>query len=135
VRVFLDANILFSSASPDSATRAMIDRISITAELVTNQHAWEEARRNIELKRPHLLQELAALKSRMEITERFKHVDDTGLPDKDLPVLGSAIASVCTHLWTGDKHHFGPLYGNVIQGTRVVSGVMLAKELDDLSAS
>ena len=126
--VFLDANILFSAATPDSPTRALLNIILQHARAVTNEHAWEEARRNLEHKRPHLITALNELKSGIEFTGNFKEVALPPLPDKDQPVIGGAIASRCTHLWTGDKRHFGPLYGRTIQGTMIVSGVMLANE-------
>jgi len=128
MRVFLDANILFSAATPDSPTRALLNIILRHARAVTNEHAWEEARRNLEHKRPHLITALNELKSGIEFTGNFKEVALPPLPDKDQPVIGGAIASRCTHLWTGDKRHFGPLYGRTIQGTMIVSGVMLANE-------
>lgn len=129
MRVFLDANILFSAATPDSPTRALLDIILRHARAVTNEHAWEEARRNVERKRPHLIAALNDLKPRIEFTGNFKEVAQPVLPDKDQPIIGGAIASRCSHLWTGDKRHFGPLYGRTIQGTRIVSGVMLANEV------
>jgi uncharacterized protein len=129
VRVFLDANVLFSAATPDSATRTLLNHVVGKAEAVTNEHAWEEARRNIELKRPHLAAELMALRSKIHFSSRLVFVRTARLPAKDHPILGGAIAAKCTHLWTGDKRHFGALYGDTIQGVRIVSGVMLADEL------
>jgi predicted nucleic acid-binding protein len=129
MRVFLDANILFSAAMPDSPTRILLDIILRHASVVTNEHAWEEARRNIEHKRPHLIAALNNLKPEIEFSSHFKEVDQPVLPDNDQPIIGGAIASRCSHLWTGDKRHFGPLYGRTIQGTRIVSGIMLAKEV------
>lgn len=129
MRVSLDANILFSAAAPDSPTRALLDIILRHAKAVTNEHAWEEARRNVERKRPHLIAALNNLKPRIEFTGNFKEVAHSVLPDKDQPIIGGAVASRCSHLWTGDKRHFGPLYGRTIQGTRIVSGVMLANEV------
>jgi hypothetical protein len=32
-------------------------------------------------------------------------------------------------LSTGDKRHFGRLYGRTVHGTRIVSGAMLADEV------
>lgn len=129
MRVFLDANILFSAAAQNSPTRVLLDIILRHATAVTNQHAWEEARRNVEHKRPHLLTALNDLRPRLEFSGNFKEVVQPALPDKDQPIIGGAVASRCSHLWTSDKRHFGPLYGRTIQGTRIVSGVMLANEV------
>ena len=131
MRVFLDANVLFSAAAPESPTRQLLEMILRHAKAVTNEHAWEEARRNVERKRPHLLDELKHLKPRLEFTAKFKTVEKPALPDKDQPIIGGAVASGCSDLWTGDKRHFGSLYGRTVEGTRIVSGVMIA---DDVTA-
>ena len=51
------------------------------------------------------------------------------LPDKDEPVLGAAIAGRCDYLVTGDRTHFGALYGRTIGGVAIVSPRQLAEEL------
>ena len=53
MRVFLDANILFSAAADDSPTRALLGIILRHAKAATNEHAWEEARRNVDQPRGH----------------------------------------------------------------------------------
>ena len=127
--MFIDANVLFSAATPDSPTRRVLDVILEKAEGVTNEHAWQEAERNLRLKRPHQVGELDRLRPRLEFSARLAPVAESVLPRKDQPVLGGAIGACCTHLWTGDKRHFGPLYGRVISGTRVVSGPMIVADL------
>jgi uncharacterized protein len=129
MRVFLDANVLFSAASPESPTRQLLEAVLQHAKAVTNEHAWEEARRNVERKRPHLTDELNRLKPRIEFTRSFRAISEPVLPSKDQPVMGGAIASGCSHLWTGDKRHFGLLYGRAVHGTRIVSGIMLAEAM------
>jgi hypothetical protein len=49
------------------------------------------------------------------------------LPEKDRPVLAAAINHHCDILVTGDRTHFGPLYGKIIQGVSVLSPAMLAE--------
>jgi hypothetical protein len=129
MRVFLDANVLFSAADPASATRALLEAVFAHAVAVTNRHAWEEAQRNLDRKRAHLVPELAKIEPRLELTARFVSVPGLPLPDKDLPVIGGAVAARCTHLWTSDRQHFGGLYGMEVGGTKIVSSVMLADEL------
>ena len=48
------------------------------------------------------------------------------LPDKDRPILAAAIHHRCDILVTGDRTHFGSLYGKAIRGVRVMSPAMLA---------
>jgi hypothetical protein len=55
MRVFLDANILFSGARPNSRMGAFLETLSRQADLLTNAYAFEEARRNLELKFPDSL--------------------------------------------------------------------------------
>ena len=51
------------------------------------------------------------------------------LPAKDQPVLASAIGQGCTALVTGDRTHFGALYGRAIHGVTIHSPRSLAKAL------
>ena len=129
MRVFADANVLFSAADPESATRVLLNALFHHATVVINEHVWEEARRNIETKRPDLASSLATLKSSFHFSLRMTIVEDCPLPDKDQPVLGGAVAARCSHLWTGDKRHFGHLYGKTISGTQIVPAIVLADEL------
>ncbi|OHD70989.1 MAG: hypothetical protein A2W19_07650 [Spirochaetes bacterium RBG_16_49_21] len=129
MRVFLDANILFSAAAKNSATRFLLDLLLTKAEAFTNQHAWGEASRNIELKRPEHAESLIKLKKMLIFTDAFSGEFHLDIPDEDVPILAGAIGSKCTHLWTGDKKHFGKYFGKTIRGVKIVSGVMLADEL------
>ncbi len=129
MRVFADANVLFSAADPKSATRILLEALFQHAAVVINEHVWEEVRRNVDLKRPSLISSLEKLKPRFHMSAKMTVLKDVALPDKDQPVLGGAVADQCSHLWTGDKRHFGHLYGKTIGGTLVVSATMLADEL------
>jgi predicted nucleic acid-binding protein len=51
------------------------------------------------------------------------------LKDKDIPILGGAIAGRATHLLTGDERDFGALFGTTIRSVIIVSPRMLAEEL------
>ena len=129
MRVFADANVLFSAADPASATRVLLEALFTHASVVINEHVWEEARRNITMKRPGLTNSLEAMKTNFLFSSKMAPVADSHLPDDDQPVLGGAVATRCSHLWTGDKRHFGHLYGKTVSGTLVVSAAVLADEL------
>jgi len=130
VRIFADANILFSASDTRSATRILLDAARrCGAELVTNAHAWEEAERNILLKRPLQVKGFNLLTPLLEKSQAFAPVTDSGLPAQDIPVLCGAIGSRCTHLWTGDKQHFGKWYGKSMHGVIVISRRMLMDQL------
>ena len=49
------------------------------------------------------------------------------LPEKDRPVLAAAIRLRCDALVTGDRTHFGKLYGVTIEGVAIHSPQSLAE--------
>jgi hypothetical protein len=49
------------------------------------------------------------------------------LPEKDWPVLAAAIRLRCETLVTGDRAHFGALYGKTVNGVSIYSPRSLAK--------
>ena len=51
------------------------------------------------------------------------------LPVKDRPVLAAAIHQSCDALVTGDRTHFGALYGRTIHGVTIHSPRSLAEAL------
>lgn len=129
MRVFLDANILFSASKPDSRIRALINLLAKHGECITNDYAIEEARRNLELKAPTLVTELDKLTQKLEIITTLITEVGIKLKLKDIPILGGAIASGATHLLTGDERDFGAYFGKMVQSVKVVSPRMLADEL------
>ena len=131
MKVFLDANILFSASDSESATRRLLDRLVRHAKPVSSPHAWEEARRNLELKRPHLLTGLESLRGSVAITHAFNLPPDLSMADKDKPVFAGAIGAGCTHFWTSDRRHFNSLYGKKIYGVLITSSIQLAEMLTD----
>ena len=130
MRVFLDANILFSASDEISATRRLFTLLVQRDEAITSPHAWEEARRNLERKRPHLLPGLEGLRRSVTMTHAFRLPDGLNLAEKDKPVLAGAIGSACSHLWTSDRSHFGALYGQTLHGVSIVSSLQLVDLLD-----
>ena len=130
MRVFLDANILFSASNGISATRQLLDRLLSRAQVITSTHAWEEARRNVERKRHQHLHGLEGLRARIEITHAFKLPTTMVVADKDKPIMAGAVGAGCTHLWTSDAMHFGAYYGVTIHGVTIVSSIQLAALLD-----
>ncbi|MEI8294696.1 MAG: hypothetical protein WCG66_12075 [bacterium] len=60
---------------------------------------------------------------------------DLLLPEKDRPVLASAIKHKCQALLTGDKTHFGRLYAQTIAGVSIHSPQSLAELLTGASGA
>jgi predicted nucleic acid-binding protein len=68
MRVFLDANVLFSAAKSDGAVRALL-RLLIERghECVADSYVAAEARRNLEAKGPEALAAFDALLPRLKV--------------------------------------------------------------------
>ena len=129
MRVFLDANILFSGARSNSRMGAFLETLSRQADLLTNAYAFEEARRNLELKFPDSLKALEKLARQCEMISQLSVDLEVELPHKDQPILGGAVAGRATHLLTGDERDFGKFWGKTVQGVKIVSPKMLAEEV------
>jgi uncharacterized protein len=131
MRVFLDANLIFSAAQTGSPSRQLIEILARHATLITHPAVWQEAERNLHVKRPGWLAGLATLKPLLYFHTGVAICPDVGLPGKDQPVLAAAIAARADRLATGDRTHFGPLFGRTIQGVRILSTRMMAEEMQD----
>lgn len=126
MRVFLDVNVLFSASNEGSNIAKLIDQLMTQGTAVTNDFALEEARRNVELKPPGWIDRLRQIVARLEIVPTVQFDLPVELAEKDRPILCMAIDTRCEALVTGDKRHFGHLFGHVIEGVRVVTLVQLA---------
>jgi predicted nucleic acid-binding protein len=134
VRIFLDANILFSAAKSAGAIRRLLEL------LLDGGHACcvdgfvvAEARRNLELKAPGGPVTLDSLLDRLDAAP-MQVLDPEiesklPLPEKDRPVLAAAIRRNCEALITGDRTHFRALYGRTIHGVKIHSPRSIAELL------
>ena len=133
MRVFLDANILFSAAKSAGAVRELLTLLRRSgAELWADAYVVEEARRNLAAKAPAALQDLDDILNRTSLAPMVQmHAGQpvAKLPDKDLPVMEAAIRSRCDFLLTGDRTHFGSLYGSRVQGVEIIAPAALASRL------
>ncbi|MBI4293892.1 MAG: PIN domain-containing protein [Betaproteobacteria bacterium] len=136
MRIFLDANILFSAAKAHGAVRRLVEMlIKARHECCADGFVLEEARRNLAAKAPEGLVVLDSLVARIEVAraQSFDAALDAALPlplpDQDRPVLAAAIRLGCAALVTGDRTHFGPLYGKSFRGVAIHSPRSLAQAL------
>lgn len=129
MRVFLDANVLFSASYASSNIARLIHLLIKQGEAVTSDFAVEEARRNIMLKRSAWDEDSCTLIEQIQIVPSIQFDLPIELAEKDQPILCTAIRSKCQYLATGDKQDFGHLYGHNIQGVTVVTLVILAEIL------
>ncbi|MES2662650.1 MAG: PIN domain-containing protein, partial [Pseudomonadota bacterium] len=102
MKIFLDANVLFSASNAQSNIYQFLQLLLRDHQLITSPYAFEEARRNIELKRPAWLPTLEALKSQIILCANTPLLVEIALVDKDRPILGAAIGAQCDYLLTGD---------------------------------
>jgi len=119
MRVFLDANILFSAAWKDDSDAALLFHLAEAhfCELTTSYLVVEEARRNIVRKRPARQPALERLVAQTRIGNEPAETHlavarQHGLPDKDIPILAATVAQGADLLVTGDRRDFGHLYGS-----------------------
>ncbi len=127
MRLFLDANVLFTAAySPAGRARALFELARANrCELLSSTHAIKEAVRNISSKAPAAIDDLA------DLFGTVTHINETdprlvawagglGLPDNDAPILGAAAAAGADALVTGDRRHFGHLLGTSPGGVEII---------------
>lgn len=127
LRVFLDANVLFSASNASSNIARLIDLLIKTGQAVTSDFALEEARRNIHLKRPAWSDAFNALIGKVEIVPSIQFELPVELTEKDRPILCAAIRSGCQYLATGDRRDFGHLYDHTIEVVTVITLARLAE--------
>ncbi|MFO7724012.1 MAG: PIN domain-containing protein [Oceanipulchritudo sp.] len=135
MRLFLDANILFSAAKSAGAVRDFLVRLrTLGHTFVVDGYVVGEARRNVEAKFPEAVGDLDRLLADCEIfTELCAPLACAIVPElteKDHPVLAAALQHRCDALVTGDKVHFGSLYGQKINGVMIHSPAGLAGHLE-----
>ncbi len=130
MRVFLDANVLFSASNAGSNVARLIQRLFENGTAVTSDFALEEASRNVELKRPNWIVSFKALSAQVEVAQSVRFELSVELADKDAPILCTGIRAGCEALVTGDKRHFGHLYGQTIKGVTIMSLIDFANALE-----
>ncbi len=125
LRVFLDANVLFSAAYREQAKLAVLWKLR-GVHLITSLYATQEAANNLdEDDRQSRLRDLIegieivsdALWIDSKIQDKLAGID---LPDKDRPILAAAVAANAEFLLTGDIQHFGRYFGQVRCGVRIL---------------
>src|SRR5207249_3743703 len=121
MRIFLDANILFSASFPNSLLANFLAELQQHATLLSNAYAKLEAERNIAAKAPSRIPAFHELVSRLELVPLQLFDLNVKLAEKDRPILCGAIAGRADYLLTGDKKDFGRLFGRTVRATKVVN--------------
>lgn len=134
MRIFLDANVLFSAGKSGGAMRAFLLQLKSSGHvLVADGYVAGEARRNLEAKFPAAMKDFEDLMMQVEASAgtcgSLPAEIAPELPEKDRPVLAASIHNRCEILLTGDKTHFGPLYGRTVEGVVIHSPASFAIKL------
>jgi predicted nucleic acid-binding protein len=129
MRVFLDANVLFSASNTGSNIARLIALLCQRGAAVSSDLAVEEARRDISLKRAAWLPAFDELLGSVEVTPSARFELPVDLPPRDAPLLCAAIRRRCRLFVTGDKRDFGHLMGHQVLGVEIVSLLRLAQIL------
>ena len=98
MRIFLDANVLFSAAYSDGAVRRLFADIQGTGHtVVADRYVIEEAIRNLSIHRPEAIRFFHAMTTSLTVVPTRQWSEeippDITLPEKDVPVLAGAIAA------------------------------------------
>jgi len=97
IRVFLDANVLFSASNDGSNIARLVHLLIEQGEVNTSDFAAEEARRNVQLKRQTWAMDLEALIGQVQVVPSIQFDLPVELSAKDRPILCTAIRSGCLH--------------------------------------
>jgi len=133
MRVFLDANVLFTAAHNPKGKAALL--ITLGAEglfqLATSAYAREEARRNLERKAPGCLPEFGRLLSKIRLVADNPSIHcPADLAEKDWPIYRAAHACKANVLLTGDHRDFGFL----MNAPELANGLLIQPVADFLAA-
>jgi len=139
LKVFLDANVIFSAAHRETGNARALIALARAGRcaLHTSAHALEEARRNLALKSRGYEGRLADVLARVEqVAEApgalVQWAREQGLQLKDAPILAAAAHAGADVLVTGDARDFGALYGHTLRGVQVLAPARaLARVLDE----
>ena len=130
MRVFPDANVLFSAAHREAGSLRILFRLAEAGacELVSSPYAIDEARRNIARKHPLRSVDLESLVARLVVciepsATNVSWAAAQPLPAKDAPILAAAVQAEADILATGDKTDFGHLFGRTLRGTEILAPV------------
>ena len=134
MRIFLDANILFSASKSDGAIRLLLALLAKAGHVCcADGYVIAEASRNLAAKSLDGLVNLEIILRGVEVTPAHRadstRTRELPLAEKDRPVLAAAIRLGCEALVTGDRTHFGSLFGATYHGVTIYSPRSLADKL------
>ena len=135
MKIFLDANILFSASLPGSQMRRLVDRLLRDHQVRSSNYAYEEALRNLQLNRKSAVPVLLELAKGIEILQSVDGELPVPIAAKDRPILYTALKSGSGFLLTGDQKDFGHLMTQTIGSLTILSPLPMAALLNNPPAS
>jgi predicted nucleic acid-binding protein len=133
MRVFLDANVLFTAAHNPKGKAALVITLGSEGlfQLATSAYAREEARRNLERKAPVGLPEFTRQLSKIRLVADNPSIPcPAELAEKDWPIYRAAHACKASVLLTGDHRDFGFL----MNAPELANGLLIQSVADFLTA-
>ena len=133
LRIFLDANVLFTAAHNPRGKAEFLITLGNGGmfKLAKSADASEEARRNLERKFPEVLPEFTRLVASICIVpENLSLPCPERLAEKDRPIFRAAYACKADVLLTGDLRDFGFL----MNAPELASGILIQTVADFLAA-
>ncbi|MGH8701995.1 MAG: PIN domain-containing protein [Burkholderiales bacterium] len=137
MRIFLDANVLFSAAYLDHSRTGAIFKLAEAGlcELISSAYALDEARRNLLRKHPERRAAFERLVARLATcgepgAEFAEWAAGLEISAKDAPIIAAAALAGADWLVSGDRG-FSPVYGKRLRGVEVMlPAEALARLLD-----
>ena len=121
LRIYLDSNVLFSASYIASSPFRNFWKLAQVTP-VTSHYAVGEVLRNIvNSSQRERFDDLIARTERVSDADLGFVPQSLRLVEKDRPILAAAIAASVDYLITGDKAHFGHLYGSRVSGVCILS--------------
>jgi predicted nucleic acid-binding protein len=132
MRVFLDANVLFTATHNPKGKAALVITLGSEGlfQLATSAYAREEARRNLERKAPVGLPEFTRQLSKIRLVADNPSIPcPADLAEKDWPIYRAAHACKASVLLTGDHRDFGFL----MNAPELANGLLIQSVADFLT--
>lgn len=110
IRLFLDANVLFTAAhNPQGKAALLIDLSGRKWDVATSEYCVAETRHNLERKYPDCTNRMEKILGKILVVQDVAGERcQVPLPEKDRPVFAAAVRCRASRFLTGDLRHFGP---------------------------
>ena len=141
MKIFLDANIIFTAACTSHGSSRFLFSIAETGAvtLCTSLYALDEAKRNLAHKAADKLPTLEKLLPHLAIVpepqpDKVAWAVLLPLPRKDAPIMAAALSCKADILVTGDRRDFGRLLGTATEGMLVLEPAETVRRLAKILA-